>query len=183
MIFFRAFALAFCLFLTPSAPVTAKDLPRPDTQEDTLIIMRKAFLALPSITLAVIDPEEQALELTLADGQTLTSFPDNLHRILQGEETDASRRQALDDWIAGALETLEANRSLTVLGSFFRSCAPAGSPAELEKRNSRSAGPLLPGLSCSTSSICRARWSMSTMRKPKLWNLMQKPCMIRPWQT
>jgi uncharacterized protein YtpQ (UPF0354 family) len=77
---------------------------RPETVQDTLVLMQGSFAADPRILSAEIDRADAALKLTTPENQLLTAYPDNLHRNLQAAADDAVRQQVLDSFTATSLD-------------------------------------------------------------------------------
>jgi len=90
--------LLFLTLFTIATPANAQ-IRRPETLADTLSIMEQAFRDAPDIQAVTVDRADVSLELTLPDGTHMTSFPDNLHTILQSAENDKARQDILDRFI------------------------------------------------------------------------------------
>lgn len=98
-----------CAVLTVWATVSFADVPRPETLDDTLNIMADAYRDTGLFESVTVDAQDQSVSLTREGDSAYTSYPDNLHLILQGAESDAERQGLLDDFIAAMVE--QATRS------------------------------------------------------------------------
>ncbi|MCX8228164.1 MAG: hypothetical protein OTI35_19010, partial [Sulfitobacter sp.] len=71
------------------------DLARPETVDDTLIIMQDQFQADPRVSSINIDIEQNYISFQLGDGPLQISLPDTIHDTLQNAADDTLREQAL----------------------------------------------------------------------------------------
>lgn len=93
----NSIALFLALFIF-AAPVTAQ-IARPETLHDTLNILAQAYRSTPEIQAVTVNRTDVSLGLTLPNGTDMTSFPDNLHILLQAAESDKNRQEILDGFI------------------------------------------------------------------------------------
>jgi uncharacterized protein YtpQ (UPF0354 family) len=80
------------------------EVPRPETLDDTLELMRAAYEASDRFQNVEADSEEKSIRLSDGSDGEFVSYPDNLHQMLQAAESDVERQQVLDDFIAGLIE-------------------------------------------------------------------------------
>lgn len=92
--------LLLATFLTLACAVTAQaDLARPETLDDTLIIMRDEFARDPRVNDTKIDLEQRYISFRLNGGPLQISLPDTIHDTLQDAADDRQRKQALMNFI------------------------------------------------------------------------------------
>ncbi|MEZ5779239.1 MAG: hypothetical protein R3E44_12840 [Paracoccaceae bacterium] len=93
--------LAVCLILAPTAALA--EIAYPQTVDDTLQVMQDHARALDGVVTADIDWAEKSLKVVVRDGdgtQEMTSYPDNLHLILQQAASGDARQEAVDRYLA-----------------------------------------------------------------------------------
>ncbi|MGB3148407.1 MAG: DUF1444 family protein [Paracoccaceae bacterium] len=91
------------LIFVCNAGLAVADVPRPESYDDTLALMRDAYLSHEEIESAVINAEDQSLTIKLKSGTELRAYPDNLHQLLQAEPSAAERERVLEEFVAPAL--------------------------------------------------------------------------------
>ncbi len=101
----RLFGMAVALCVCTS--IALAQVSRPDTVEETLSLLQRALIANDRVTNAKIDTADNSVKFTFDDDLEATSFPDNLHRQLQLAKSDTERQEALDFFIASALDAIE----------------------------------------------------------------------------
>ena len=79
---------------------------RPDALSDTLEILAQAYRSAPEIEAVSENRADMSLTVTLRDGTDLTSYPDNLHSLLQQAETDTERQDILTRFIRNLVTEL-----------------------------------------------------------------------------
>lgn len=84
------------------------DIARPETLDDTLILMRDQFAADPRVTSTNIDQEQRYLSFTLNNGPLQISLPDTIHDTLQNAADAAARENALVQFINFTLAASQA---------------------------------------------------------------------------
>ena len=108
--------LLLATFLTLACAVTAQaDLARPETIDDTLIIMRDEFARDPRVNDTKIDLEQRYISFRLNGGPLQISLPDTIHDTLQDAADDGQRKQALVNFIdftIGASQSAAPNAQL-----------------------------------------------------------------------
>lgn len=100
--------LIWATLLTLACVQTAwADVARPETLDDTLILMRDQFETDPRVTSINIDLEQRYLSFQINDGPLQISLPDTIHDTLQNTSDDAAREKALAQFIAFTIEAAE----------------------------------------------------------------------------
>lgn len=93
--------ITLLFFLWPS--LLWADILRPETLDDTLALQLEALNSDPRIIAPVIDPTDKSIRFSLGGDTPYIIYPDNLHKLLQGAESDASRQAVLDSFIQRSL--------------------------------------------------------------------------------
>lgn len=96
-------------FLIIASPL-AGDVPRPESIDDTLVLLRDAIrdAGFPD---AEINKQDQFVVSDPADDDAMISYPHNLHRSLQNATSDIERQAILDHYVLpfnGDMNTVEA---------------------------------------------------------------------------
>jgi uncharacterized protein YtpQ (UPF0354 family) len=102
----RFLAAIFTVFLLSTANTHAK-IAKPETLNETLILMAKAFQAgKQQIKNITIDLEDNSLTISLQNEKEVIIYPDNLHAKLLSTSSDANRQTVFDEHIAFLFEAL-----------------------------------------------------------------------------
>jgi uncharacterized protein YtpQ (UPF0354 family) len=92
--------LIWATFLSLACAATAwGQTPRPQTIDDTLMLMHDEFVADPRVSSTNIDLEQRYISFTLGNGPLQISLPDTIHETLQKAADDAAREKALVQFI------------------------------------------------------------------------------------
>ncbi len=94
----KAALLLFFTLLALAPPANAQ-ISKPDTLAETLSLLAQAFRDTPEIQAVTVNASDMSLSLSMPDGTDMTSFPDNLHSLLQAAESNADRQEILDRFI------------------------------------------------------------------------------------
>lgn len=104
---------ASLIVLSFGLPCGARDIPQPETLNDTILLMQEALSKEPTITELAISPDNMNLHMKVR-GIEMTAYPDNLHRSLNSAESDAERGRILDEHVAAIVQTEDVDKqSLT----------------------------------------------------------------------
>jgi len=105
-------SIVIAIAILSSQPAIA-DIKRPETIHDTLVVMLDAIQSNEHIQSARIDWVDKSIVFDLALQNDLRASPDNLHRTLQGADTDRDRQQILDtfihNFVEGIIDTQQDN--------------------------------------------------------------------------
>lgn len=96
-------ALLFFLIASSMATPANAQIPRPGMLADTLTILAQAYRRTPEIQAVKVNRADMSLELALADGSGMTSYPDNLHSMLTLAESDTERQDILNGFIRNVI--------------------------------------------------------------------------------
>ncbi|MEP1586450.1 MAG: hypothetical protein ABJR46_09055 [Tateyamaria sp.] len=100
----RAICFGIVLVICTWASIAA--ITRANTLNDTLRLMARAFLASPQIVEAEIDYSDKSVTFVTDTGETFTSYPDNLHTMLQNADSDKQRQDLLDENVTNRLASI-----------------------------------------------------------------------------
>ena len=100
----RGLLLAASLFWSG---VAWADIPRPNDISETLGHLAEAYRASGEFDHVEVDRSDLSVILTSKAGGAFTSYPDNLHQMLQQAEDDGERREVLDTFVASLIEQIE----------------------------------------------------------------------------
>lgn len=111
-----------------SAQMAWAETARPETLDDTLLLMREQFLADPRVSATDIDVEQRYISFQIGDGSLQISLPDTIHDTLQNAHDDAAREKALLQFIDFTISASQSAtpEALPEIGRIFPVIRPIG---------------------------------------------------------
>tara|TARA_B110000908_G_scaffold172187_1_gene238227 strand:- start:2271 stop:3158 length:888 start_codon:yes stop_codon:yes gene_type:complete len=108
------------------------DLERPETLDDTLLMMQEKFKADPRVSDTNIDIAQRYISFQINDGPLQISLPDTIHDTLQNASDDEARELALIQFINFTIESSEsaAPEATLDLDQIFPVIRPSGFGSE-----------------------------------------------------
>lgn len=128
-------AICFGVVLTICTWASIAAITRANTLNDTMRLMARAYLATPQIIDAKIDYTKKSVTFVTDTGQTFTSYPDNLHAILQNAGSDTQRQDLLDENVTNGLASI--SEAITSDGVDIERLLPALRPERIARLGDR----------------------------------------------